>query len=203
MALGEIAMSKCHRLKSLPILALLGTAVLAGSARAQTVYDNFSAGGGWTYGWEAGAQKFPVPQVDNVLASWRSRFDTNMRGRTINFRLMDIVSGSPGGNVYFETNVVVPLYGVVTIENINVPLVPQGQYAAAWDFLGYNGEGIYFTQDTVPGNMMLWRSDGLGWQDYPQRDLILTATFVPEPTSMLGVVAGLMLMMTRRRRGGA
>ena len=91
--------------KLLTVASLCG---IAGASHALTVYDNF---GNWdgnvTNGWLAQSQKFPVPNVDNVLMLWKSEFSDAMSGMPVNFRIYDDVGGVPGGNVYFNQNAVV------------------------------------------------------------------------------------------------
>lgn len=171
-----------------------------GSAHALTVYDNF---GNWdgnvTSGWLAQSQKFPVPNVDNVLMLWKSEFADAMSGMPVNFRIYDDVGGVPGGNVYFSQNAVVPNGGgIIQFSNMNVALVSGNLYHAVWDFLGYSGQSIHFTsQDVVPGNGLWWSGS---WNDFPSLDQKLRAEFVPEPATLAALGAGLALLRARRRK---
>jgi len=183
--------------KLLTVASLCG---IAGASHALTVYDNF---GNWdgnvTNGWLAQSQKFPVPNVDNVLMLWKSEFSDAMSGMPVNFRIYDDVGGVPGGNVYFNQNAVVPNGGgIIQFSNMNVALVSGNLYHAVWDFLGYSGQSIHFTsQDVVPGNGLWWSGS---WSDFPSLDQKLRAEFVPEPATLAALGAGLALLRARRRK---
>lgn len=176
-------------------------ASVASSASA-FVYDNFPDwDGSVTSGWFGQAQTFVVPVVDNVLVSWTAQFDSGMGSMPVAFSVMDLVGGVPGGTTYFSSLGVVPTGGGNVSFGMSVPLTSGSTYVAVWDFLGYSGSSIAYTQiNTVPGNGMWF--DGGGWSDFPDLDQVFRAEFrpVPEPGTMLILGASAVAIMRRRRK---
>lgn len=182
-------------------VACIAGLALCGVASADTTYSNWDSwDGNVTSGWFAQAQRFPVPAVDNVLLNWQSQFDASMTGMQVGFSITDIVSGVPGGTTYFTANPTIDGTGTVTIASINLALVSGQDYAAVWDFNGYDGSSIHWiSSDTAPGNG-LWRDQTGAWTDFASFDQRFIANFgVPAPgaTALLGLGA---LGAVRRRR---
>jgi len=172
---GLAAGDRAMRIFCSGVMGVVG--VVAACASAETTYDNWNSwDGNVTSRWFMQAQKFPVPAVDNILDSWQSQFDSAMIGLPVNFSIMDIVGGVPGGSTYFSSGAVVPGSGTISFTSMNVVLNSGQEYAAVWDFLGYSGPSIHFTGiDVVPGNGQWWNGS---WNDNPTLDQRLIASFV-------------------------
>ena len=83
-------------------LATIGAfAVLGAYSGAVTIYDNFpNWDGNITSAWFGQAQRFVVPNVDNILVDWKSEFASAMGGLPVNFSIRDEVAGIPGESSY-------------------------------------------------------------------------------------------------------
>lgn len=194
-AVAEVRRMKCA------VLSVAVVILFAHGALADTIIDTYPDwDGSVTDRWFRIAQSFTTP-ADNVLSDWKFALDPPVGQNTVSFEVFawdDNVG--PVGNALFSAVAAWPANGGdVLVENINLPLVTGELYGAVVDLLGYSGPSVHFqfNQNSYSDGDASWYRGGWrflnsGWNTK------FRATFVPEPTSLLSLGLGVILLMRRR-----
>lgn len=113
------------------------------SAAGLTVIDNYGAwNGSIADGWLKNAQSFTVGQ-DNVLKSWA--FTLGNGGTSYTFSVVNITNGLPNESSYLYQTTRSWLSGSNLIDDINLQLISNQQYAVVIDFNGFAGNSVAFS----------------------------------------------------------
>ncbi|MDQ2985399.1 MAG: PEP-CTERM sorting domain-containing protein [Armatimonadota bacterium] len=184
------------------ILPVMAT-VLWASSGATTIFDNFPQwDGNITDGWFGQAQSMTTPAVDNILMEWRFEMAAGNTVGQVGGSVQTMAGNVPSGVVLWSDTAVVPGQGgVIIFNNIGLSLTSGQAYAFVVDFLGYSGETIHFSTNNSMQGDGIW-FNGPWFNFGPDLDQKIYARYeaVPEPATLVGFGAGLLLLGIRKLR---
>lgn len=191
-----------RRLLTAAAAALLSIAVTGGSASAVTIDTNADWTGDTVNARRVVAQTFTVDVAEPYFTTLSVWFHDDAAGQTVDLTIADALTG---GTTFFSETIAVTAGRIdVSVET----LLAAGTVYAILDFGAYRGKTLDFVGNVYVGGTVWDLNNGGRWRVRADRDLRMTAEFVPAvklPSSlplMLVGVCGLGVMARRRRTGG-